>query len=375
MGSSLQSFPLSSAFSNPHPFDRVESRYRPRDREVVVEHHDSRRWKAGLKVELLEFHGGVTPEEFLDLMVTVEETMDFKEVPDNRRVPLIATRFRGRAAAWWQQLKLTQSRQARNDIAEIDEQVISRTTTPTPAKPAVLPPPTAPPVGRATSGPGFKCFKYGEPGHRAVECRKGDRDGKALFLEYDEAKDYLVGSYEHDPIFDTELPEENVEEVVGDVGPMLVVRRACYAPREADAPVPDLKRLHGKAEDFVQQLQSSHKETKRHLRDSTAKYKFAADEKRRFVEFEVGDFVYAVLTKDRYSAHDYNKLATRKIGPGEITEKINPNAYRLKLPSHVRTADVLNVKHLIPFKGDSSSDEETNSRANFFLEEGGGGVG
>ncbi|KAF7139937.1 hypothetical protein RHSIM_Rhsim06G0029600 [Rhododendron simsii] len=281
-----------------------------------------------------EFHGGVTPEEFLDWMAAVEETMDFKEVPDNR-VPLIATRFRGRVAAWWQQLKLTRSRQgkeklnswekmkkkmrvaflphnygrlmyqrlqnlrqntrsvddytmefyqlvARNDIAETDEQVISRyvgglrqsfqyslnmldlysvsdahqralqlekqashkppttwsgagrTTTPTPAKPAALPPPAAPPVGRATSGPGFKCFKCGEPGHRAVECRKGDRDGKALFLEYDEAKDNLVGSYEHDPIFDTELPEENVEEVVGDVGPMLVVRRACYAPREAD---------------------------------------------------------------------------------------------------------------------------------------------
>ncbi|KAF7114022.1 hypothetical protein RHSIM_RhsimUnG0101200 [Rhododendron simsii] len=109
--------------------------------------------------------------------------------------------------------------------------------------------------------------------------------------------------------------------------------------------VPDLKRIHGKAKDFVQQLQCIHKETEHHLRDSTAKYKHEADRKRRFVEFDVGDFVYAVLTKDRYSTHDYNKLVARKIGPVEVIEKINPNAYHLKLPSHICIVDVFNVKH------------------------------
>lgn len=77
--------------------------------------------------------------------------------------------------------------------------------------------------------------------------------------------------------------------------------------------------------------------------------------------------MYAVLTKDRYPEHEYNKLAARKIGPVEVVEKINPNAYRLKLPSHIRTADVFNVRHLIPYTGDNSSDEDTNSRANFCL--------
>ena len=75
-----------------------------------------------------------------------------------------------------------------------------------------------------------------------------------------------------------------------------------------------------------------------------------------------GDYVWAVLTKDQFSASEYNKLSTRKISPVEIIEKINPNAYRLKLPSHIRTADVFNVKHLIPYTGDTSDDE--NSRAN-----------
>ena len=64
---------------------------------------------------------------------------------------------------------------------------------------------------------------------------------------------------------------------------------------------------------------------------------------------------------------DYNKLSTKKIGPVEIFEKINPNAYQLKLPSHIRKADVFNVKHLIPYVGDSSSgdDDVANSRTNF----------
>ena len=64
---------------------------------------------------------------------------------------------------------------------------------------------------------------------------------------------------------------------------------------------------------------------------------------------------------------DYNKLSTNNSRPVEIIEKINLNAYRLKLPSHIRTVDGFNVKHLIPYVGDSSSGEDDtgNSRANF----------
>ncbi|KAL6504367.1 hypothetical protein OROGR_026290 [Orobanche gracilis] len=65
---------------------------------------------------------------------------------------------------------------------------------------------------------------------------------------------------------------------------------------------------------------------------------------------------------------EYNKLSARKIGHVEVIEKINPNAYCLKLPSHIHTSDVLNVKHLVPFAGDNSSEDETgaDSRANRF---------
>ncbi|PKI60104.1 hypothetical protein CRG98_019512 [Punica granatum] len=96
---------------------------------------------------------------------------------------------------------------------------------------------------------------------------------------------------------------------------------------------------------------------------ANARYKQAADKKRRSVEFEVGDFVRAILTKNRYPAEEYNKLLARKIGSVEVIEKINPNAYRLKLPSHIHTADVFNVKHPILYIGDSSDDDDsmTNS--------------
>jgi hypothetical protein len=60
---------------------------------------------------------------------------------------------------------------------------------------------------------------------------------------------------------------------------------------------------------------------------------------------------------------EYNKLAAHKVGPAEIIAKINPNAYRLKLPSHIKTSDVFNVKHLVPFIEDSSQ-EDSNSRMN-----------
>ncbi|KAB2623199.1 hypothetical protein D8674_025381 [Pyrus ussuriensis x Pyrus communis] len=48
-----------------------------------------------------------------------------------------------------------------------------------------------------------------------------------------------------------------------------------------------------------------------------------------------------------------------------VVEKINPIAYRLKLPSHLRIADVFNIKHLMPYHSASSVEEDClNSRVN-----------
>ena len=132
-------------------------------------------------------------------------------------------------------------------------------------------------------------------------------------------------------------------------------------------PLPSRTRVHGKAEEFIGGLQEIHKQVHDNLVQVVVKYKLNEDKRCRHVEFEVGDFIWALLTKDHFSVGDYNKLSIKKIGPIDIIEKINPNAYRLKLPSHIQIADVFNVKHLIPYIGDSSFGDydTTNSRVNF----------
>jgi hypothetical protein len=93
------------------------------------------------------------------------------------------------------------------------------------------------------------------------------------------------------------------------------------------APLPDLKRTHTKAEDLIAHIKEGHQLTIKNLKESTAKYKATANKKRRPLEFEEGDFVWSVLTKDCFPLREYNKLAMRKIGPVEIVKKINANAY------------------------------------------------
>ncbi|GJW20649.1 putative reverse transcriptase domain-containing protein [Tanacetum coccineum] len=118
-------------------------------------------------------------------------------------------------------------------------------------------------------------------------------------------------------------------------------------------------------QDFVEGLHEVHKVVHDNLVRANPKYKQDANQKRLQVDFDVGDFVWDVLTKDRFSVGEYNKLSAKKIGPLENVEKINSNAYHLKLPSHIQCSDVFNVKHLLPYHGDSSDDDLVgNSRTN-----------
>ncbi|KAL0874834.1 hypothetical protein Bca101_024539 [Brassica carinata] len=60
-------------------------------------------------------------------------------------------------------------------------------------------------------------------------------------------------------------------------------------------------------------------------------------------------------------AHAYNKLKAKKIGPLEVLERINDNAYRLQLPADITTSDVFNVRHLSRFfPPDQSHDSGSN---------------
>nr|GEU76768.1 putative reverse transcriptase domain-containing protein [Tanacetum cinerariifolium] len=92
-----------------------------------------------------------------------------------------------------------------------------------------------------------------------------------------------------------------------------------------------------KVQDFVAGLHDVHKAVRDNLVRANSKYKQHADQKRRHVDFEV-----------------------------EIVKKMNSNANRLKLPSHIQCSDVFNVKHLLPYHGNSSDEDSVgNSRTNF----------
>lgn len=116
------------------------------------------------------------------------------------------------------------------------------------------------------------------------------------------------------------------------------------------ATAPDKTRNHGEAIDFITHLQDAHRLAQFHFETSTKKYKVAVDAKRRELLFEPGDLVLVYLTKECLPLRDYNKLRSKKIGPVEVVERINPNVYRVKLPSHRRTSDVFNIKHLFPLQ-------------------------
>lgn len=66
---------------------------------------EERRWDMGFHVEIPEFNGNLNTEEFLDWLSSIEEILEYKRVPGDQCVPLIASRFKNRAMAWWQQIK------------------------------------------------------------------------------------------------------------------------------------------------------------------------------------------------------------------------------------------------------------------------------
>ena len=83
------------------------------DRGQQHRNSENNRWTSGIKLEIPEFHGSSRPEELLDWFVTVDEFLEFKDVPTNKQAPLVTTRFRGHAASLWNQLKLSRSRRGK----------------------------------------------------------------------------------------------------------------------------------------------------------------------------------------------------------------------------------------------------------------------
>ena len=75
--------------------------------------------------------------------------------------------------------------------------------------------------------------------------------------------------------------------------------------------------VHDKTADFADGLQAVHQ---------------VVDQKRRHLEFDVGDFVWAELEKNHFSVSEYGKQSTKKIGLVEVIEKFECFSFEDALP-------------------------------------------
>uniref|UniRef100_A0A2N9IVE3 CCHC-type domain-containing protein n=1 Tax=Fagus sylvatica TaxID=28930 RepID=A0A2N9IVE3_FAGSY len=56
------------------------------------------------------------PDDFIDWLTTVERIFDFKDVPENRKVKVVAIKLRKHASIWWEHLKRQREREGRERI-------------------------------------------------------------------------------------------------------------------------------------------------------------------------------------------------------------------------------------------------------------------
>ena len=68
------------------------------------------------KVDLPEFEGKLDPDDFLEWLQTVERIFEYKEIPEDQKVKLVALKLRKYASLWWSNLLTKRVRQGKGKI-------------------------------------------------------------------------------------------------------------------------------------------------------------------------------------------------------------------------------------------------------------------
>jgi len=78
-----------------------------------------RRQESGLgdfRVDIPEFEGQLAPDHFRDWLQTVERIFEYREVPENKKVKLVALKLRKYASIWWASLVAKRVRNGKGKI-------------------------------------------------------------------------------------------------------------------------------------------------------------------------------------------------------------------------------------------------------------------
>lgn len=100
-------------------------------------------------------------------------------------------------------------------------------------------------------------------------------------------------------------------------------------------------------------MKDIHDRVRETLQKNIENYKEKANERKRDVQYKVGDLVMAHLKKERLPKGHPTKLLMKKIGPCWIVHKFGSNAYEIELPQCLGISPIFNVSDLFPYKGDN----------------------
>ncbi len=71
-------------------------------------------------MKLLKYSGGLQAKGFIDWLKMIERIFEYKDVPEDKKVKLVALKLKGRASAWWEQMKKTRQRKGKPKITNLE---------------------------------------------------------------------------------------------------------------------------------------------------------------------------------------------------------------------------------------------------------------
>jgi hypothetical protein len=105
-----------SESDNENPFHRAHSHSSGESTPPHPRFVRNSRPSFDMKVDIPDFEGKMQPDDFIDWLTTVERIFDFKDVPENRKVKVVAIKLRKHASIWWEHLKRQRECEGRERI-------------------------------------------------------------------------------------------------------------------------------------------------------------------------------------------------------------------------------------------------------------------